>query len=93
MLMGNAEAFTVAELGGGRAVRRDVGVEIEDTDAARSRPEWTEGILRMMAWLGVGPGEYEGRFFRSDYSSSTRRLQRRCWRPGRRATATAPGRR
>lgn len=65
--VGNARSlllnWVVARQSGGTLVLR-----VEDTDAARSRPEWTEGILRMMAWLGVGPGEYEGPLFQSDYS-------------------------
>jgi len=28
-------------------------LRIEDTDEARSRPEWTEGIISAMAWLGM----------------------------------------
>lgn len=42
-------------------------LRIEDTDAARSRPEWIDGIVRAMAWLGVGPGEYEGPLLQSSY--------------------------
>ncbi len=46
--VGNARSlllnWVVARQSGGTLVLR-----IEDTDAARSRPEWTEGILRMMA--------------------------------------------
>jgi glutamyl-tRNA synthetase len=43
-------------------------LRIEDTDAARSRPEWVQGILDAMAWLGIGPSEYEGPLFQSDYA-------------------------
>ncbi|GKQ36637.1 glutamate--tRNA ligase [Streptomyces sp. A012304] len=43
-------------------------LRIEDTDAARSRPEWTQGILDAMAWLGVGPDQYEGPLFQSEYA-------------------------
>ncbi len=64
--VGNARSlllnWAVARHSGGTLVLR-----IEDTDTARSRPEWTEGILRMMEWLGVGPGEYEGPLFQSAY--------------------------
>jgi glutamyl-tRNA synthetase len=64
--VGNARSlllnWVVARQSGGTLVLR-----IEDTDAARSRPEWTEGIVRAMAWLGVGPGEYEGPLFQSAY--------------------------
>jgi len=30
-------------------------LRIEDTDEARSRPEWTEGIISAMTWLGMEP--------------------------------------
>jgi glutamyl-tRNA synthetase len=40
-------------------------LRIEDTDAARNRPEWTEGIISAMAWLGIGPDQYEGPYFQS----------------------------
>src|SRR5215207_8957952 len=29
-------------------------LRIEDTDVARSRPEWIEGIQETLAWLGLG---------------------------------------
>jgi glutamyl-tRNA synthetase len=35
-------------------------LRIEDTDASRNRPEWTEGIVSAMAWLGMDPSGYEG---------------------------------
>jgi glutamyl-tRNA synthetase len=64
--VGNARSlllnWVVARQAGGTLVLR-----IEDTDAARSRPEWTEGIIRAMAWLGVGAGEYEGPLYQSTY--------------------------
>jgi len=41
-------------------------LRIEDTDAARNRPEWTDGIISAMAWLGIGAGQYEGPYFQSD---------------------------
>ena len=40
-------------------------LRIEDTDAARNRPEWTEGIISAMAWLGIDSSQYEGPFFQS----------------------------
>ncbi|MFD7709612.1 glutamate--tRNA ligase [Streptomyces sp. NPDC059785] len=65
--VGNARSlllnWIVARQSGGVMVLR-----IEDTDAARSRPEWTQGILDAMAWLGVGPDEYEGPLFQSEYA-------------------------
>ena len=41
-------------------------LRIEDTDAARNRPEWTEGILSALDWLGITRGTYEGPYFQSD---------------------------
>ena len=40
-------------------------LRIEDTDAARNRPEWTEGILSAMTWLGIDSSQYEGPYFQS----------------------------
>jgi len=40
-------------------------LRIEDTDAARNKPEWTEGILSAMAWLGIDASQYEGPYFQS----------------------------
>ncbi|MEU8926699.1 glutamate--tRNA ligase [Kitasatospora sp. NPDC048545] len=65
--VGNARSlllnWIVARQSGGTLVLR-----IEDTDAARSRPEWTQGILDAMAWLGVGPDQYEGPYFQTEYA-------------------------
>ncbi len=64
--VGNARTlllnWVVARQSGGSLVLR-----IEDTDAARSRPEWTEGIIRAMAWLGVDESQYEGPLFQSSF--------------------------
>ncbi|GGJ84096.1 glutamate--tRNA ligase [Pilimelia anulata] len=40
-------------------------LRVEDTDAARNRPEWIEGILSALDWLGIAPGGYEGPYFQS----------------------------
>jgi glutamyl-tRNA synthetase len=40
-------------------------LRIEDTDASRNRPEWTEGIIRALAWLGIDEDQYEGPLFQS----------------------------
>ena len=40
-------------------------LRIEDTDASRNRPEWTEGIIRALAWLGIDQDQYEGPYFQS----------------------------
>jgi glutamyl-tRNA synthetase len=52
--------WVVARQSGGTLVLR-----IEDTDASRNRPEWTEGIIRALAWLGIDGEEYEGPYFQS----------------------------
>ena len=53
--------WVVARQSGGALVLR-----IEDTDAARNRPEWTRGIVTSLAWLGITPDQYEGPFLQSD---------------------------
>jgi glutamyl-tRNA synthetase len=40
-------------------------LRIEDTDAARNRPEWTEGILAALDWIGIERNGYEGPLFQS----------------------------
>jgi glutamyl-tRNA synthetase len=52
--------WAVARQTGGTLVLR-----IEDTDAARNRPEWTEGIISALAWLGIDGSQYEGPYFQS----------------------------
>ncbi|WP_153530286.1 glutamate--tRNA ligase [Actinomadura macrotermitis] len=52
--------WVMAKQSGGTLVLR-----IEDTDASRNSPEWTEGIIRALAWLGMDGGEYEGPYFQS----------------------------
>ena len=48
---------------GGRFVLR-----IEDTDEARNRPEWTEGIISALEWLGISSADptFEGPYMQSD---------------------------
>ena len=41
-------------------------LRIEDTDAARNRPEWIDGIISAMAWLGIDGSQYEGPHFQSE---------------------------
>jgi glutamyl-tRNA synthetase len=52
--------WAVARQTGGTLVLR-----IEDTDAARNRPEWTDGIISALEWLGIDKTQYEGPFFQS----------------------------
>ena len=69
--VGNARSllsnWAFARQSGGTMVLR-----IEDTDAARNQPEWVQGILDAMAWLGIGPAEYEGPLFQSEYAGHHR---------------------
>lgn len=47
-------------------------LRIEDTDASRNRPEWTEGILNALDWLGIVRGSYEGPYLQSSYATEHR---------------------
>jgi glutamyl-tRNA synthetase len=44
-------------------------LRIEDTDEARNRPEWTEGIIEALAWLGIHADDptFEGPYFQSHH--------------------------
>jgi glutamyl-tRNA synthetase len=44
-------------------------LRIEDTDASRNRPEWTEGILTALDWLGIVRGSYEGPYLQSQFGT------------------------
>jgi len=57
-------------------------LRIEDTDASRNRPEWTEGIINALAWLGIEPGTYEGPYFQSDYAEAHRAAAADLYRAG-----------
>jgi glutamyl-tRNA synthetase len=52
---------------GGRFVLR-----IEDTDEARNRPEWTQGIIDALAWLGISADDptFEGPYHQSDNAAA-----------------------
>src|ERR1700730_16466185 len=80
--VGNARSvlfnWVLARQSGGTMVLR-----IEDTDAARNRPEWVQGILDAMEWLGIGAGEYEGPLFQSDYAEQHRQAIDRLLASGR----------
>ncbi|UPT20709.1 glutamate--tRNA ligase [Thermobifida alba] len=79
--VGNARSlllnWVVARQSGGTMVLR-----IEDTDTARSRPEWTEGILQAMAWLGVDDSQYEGPYFQTDYAAKHAKAAQRLFAEG-----------
>lgn len=47
-------------------------LRIEDTDEARNRPEWTQGIIEALAWIGISADDphFEGPHFQSDYAEA-----------------------
>jgi glutamyl-tRNA synthetase len=70
--------WVVARQSGGTLVLR-----IEDTDAARNRPEWTEGIVRSLAWLGITPDQYEGPYLQSENLALHQATAQRLYEQGR----------
>ncbi|EOR72173.1 glutamyl-tRNA synthetase [Thermobifida fusca TM51] len=60
-------------------------LRIEDTDAARNRPEWTEGILRALSALGIDERDphFEGPYFQSAYADKHREVAEELYRKGR----------
>jgi glutamyl-tRNA synthetase len=61
----------------------DFVLRIEDTDAARNRPEWTEGILAALDWIGIARGTYEGPYFQSANAGEHRAAAARLYAAGR----------
>ena len=47
-------------------------LRIEDTDEARNRPEWTQGIIDSLAWIGISADDphFEGPLFQSEYADA-----------------------
>jgi glutamyl-tRNA synthetase len=58
-------------------------LRIEDTDAARNRPEWTEGILTALDWIGIARGTYEGPYFQSANAGEHRAAAEKLYAAGR----------
>ena len=58
-------------------------LRIEDTDASRNRPEWVEGILSALEWIGIARGSYEGPLFQSDYAAAHTAAGEQLYRTGR----------
>ncbi|HEX5597855.1 MAG TPA: glutamate--tRNA ligase [Micromonosporaceae bacterium] len=58
-------------------------LRIEDTDIARNRPEWTEGILSALDWIGIERGTYEGPYFQSANAGEHRAAAQRLYAAGR----------
>lgn len=67
--------WLVAKKGGGRFVLR-----IEDTDRERSKPEWIDGILSALEWLGIHWDE--GPFLQSERSQVYADVARRLYETG-----------
>ena len=46
-------------------------LRIEDTDEARNRPEWTQGIIDALAWIGIRSDDptFEGPYCQSEYAA------------------------
>ena len=57
-------------------------LRIEDTDAARNRPEWVEGILSALDWLGIERGTYEGPYLQSENAGEQRAAAARLYGDG-----------
>ena len=59
--------WALARQSGGTFVLR-----IEDTDEARNRPEWTEGIIDALGWIGISADDphFEGPHFQSEYADA-----------------------
>ena len=47
-------------------------MQIEDTDEARNQPEWTQGILDALDWIGIKADApaFEGPYFQSHYADA-----------------------
>ena len=47
-------------------------LRIEDTDESRNQPQWTQGIIDALAWLGINKGhpQFEGPYFQSDNAAA-----------------------
>ncbi len=60
-------------------------LRIEDTDEARNRPEWSEGILDALAWIGISDDDphFEGPHFQSTYADEHVAVARRLFEEGR----------
>jgi glutamyl-tRNA synthetase len=57
-------------------------LRIEDTDASRNRPEWVEGILSALDWIGIKRGSYEGPYFQSGYADEHGKAAARLYAAG-----------
>ncbi len=46
-------------------------LRIEDTDESRNEPQWTQGIIDALAWIGIDSNDphFEGPYFQSNYAA------------------------
>ncbi len=60
-------------------------LRIEDTDTARNRPEWVEGILSALSAIGINAGDpaFEGPYFQSANAELHRAAAARLFTEGR----------
>ena len=47
-------------------------LRIEDTDETRNRPEWTQGIIDALAWIGISADDphFEGPHYQSEFAAA-----------------------
>jgi len=47
-------------------------LRIEDTDESRNEPQWTQGIIDALAWIGIDGSDphFEGPYFQSAYAAA-----------------------
>ena len=59
-------------------------LRIEDTDDARNHPQWTQGIIDSLAWIGISADDphFEGPRFQSDDSEAHVRAAQRLYEEG-----------
>ncbi|HSB85895.1 MAG TPA: glutamate--tRNA ligase [Ilumatobacteraceae bacterium] len=71
--------WALAKQSGGTFVLR-----IEDTDETRNRPEWTEGIIDALAWVGIRREDptFEGPYFQSQYAAAHETAAKRLFEAG-----------
>jgi len=71
--------WALAQRTGGTFVLR-----IEDTDESRNSPEWTQGIIDALAWLGINSDspQFEGPYFQSANAELHKAAAMRLWEQG-----------
>lgn len=59
-------------------------LRIEDTDESRNSPEWTQGIIDALSWLGIDSShpQFEGPYFQSQYAEQHKAAAMRLYEAG-----------